>query len=352
MQIGNHSIGPDSPPYLVMESGATHSGYASAERITRAVAASGAQAIKWQVVYADDLMYPDRDADVAYTNADGQARKESMYAALKRRELYQEQWAELCCLAHSLHLDFIATPSSERAVNTLIDMGTDAIKVAKGDQNHFKLIEYIGQAICNNAPDGQLAIILDGRERMADVNEAYDILSRFGLSDIAIMHCPSGYPSAIFGVHLAAIPLLRQSFPDCAIGYADHSMGYGFCREAYVMGASVIEKTVTEDKATDAVEHGMSLDLSELRGFVEAMTATWEAMGQARVVFSSRVNPSVRRGVYAAEDLWPKDEITEKNIEFKRPEVGIPASEWQDMVGKRAIVNIRKGEAIERQYFN
>jgi sialic acid synthase SpsE len=332
-RIGNKKVGDGYPVFIALESGATHAGLESARRLCRAAAEAGADAVKFQTVRAEELMLPCDNQQIEYQTAEGK-QSESIYEALRRRELTFDEWRELKAYCDDLGILFISTPSGRETVDWLVEMNVAAIKVAKSDINHRLLIDYIaGQG---------LPVILDGRERFEDVEEAVRICEGHGLKDIVIMHCPSGYPADHAGVHLSAIPHIRRIF-GYPVGYADHSVGMGMNFAAIGLGADLIEKTITEDRTIRAVEHYMSLEIGELKSFVEAVRAVEAALGNPRVIFSSRVNPSLRRGLLAARDIQEGEILDLEALDFKRPEGEIPAHRYQEVVGRQAARNIPAG---------
>jgi N,N'-diacetyllegionaminate synthase len=331
--------------YVILEAGATHQGFESCKRIIDACAEAGANAIKFQSIFADDLL-SDNSLSVRYTNYAGEEKDTSMYAALKSRELSWEQWEKLCNYAHERTLDFISTPSSFEGFKILFEIGAD-IKITKGDQNHRYLIRQIVDYLSQNARKETPVVYLDGREAIGEVAWAFDLLHAIQVP-VNIIHCPSGYPAPVAGTHLSAIPVLVQAFPNAIIGYADHSVGTALCFAAMGLGAGIIEKTVTERNDFDAPEHSMSLEIGwEVNDFTKAVRDVDEAYGDPGVIFSSRVNPIVRRGIYAARDIRPGEQIGLNNLTFLRPEGLIPADRYEEVVGERARIDIQKGQRID-----
>jgi len=329
-RIGNKRVGDGYPCFISFEPGATHQGLESAKRLCRAAAEAGADAVKFQTVRASDIMSPHEDYQVEYQTPNGK-RSESVYEALQRRELTFDEWRNLKAYCDDLDILFIASPSSKETVDWLTAMDVAAIKVSKSDINHRLMIDYIAQQ--------GLPVILDGRERFEDVEEAARICERHGVKDIIIMHCPSGYPAEHAGVHLSAIPHIRQIF-NYPVGYADHSIGTAMNFAALGLGVDLIEKTITEDRAMDAVEHYMSLPMSKLKEFVEQVRAVEAAFGNPRVIFSSRVKATHRRSIVTTRDVKEGEKIDLDALDFKRPGTKIPVDRYQEVIGRTAARDI------------
>jgi len=338
IKIGNRILGEGHPTLISMEAGATHTGLNTAKLLAKAVADGGADAIKFQTINADELM-SDRSQEISFVSASGEKRKELVYDALKRRELTMSQWQELKQYCDDLGLLFISTPTSEQCVDLLVKIGAHAIKVAKSDINHFHLVEHIAKT--------GLPIILDGRERFEDVATCVEICERYNVEDIVIMHCPSGYPAEHSGIHLSSISPIREIFK-YPVGYSDHSVGTIMNYVAIGLGVNMIEKTVTLDKHTDAVEHSMSLEPQEIAPFVKNVRDIEQALGDPRVIFSSRVKAEYRRSIFAVKDLPAGHIIKLEDIAFRRPGTFFSAQDYKKMVGCTISKGIEAGAPITR----
>ena len=322
--------------YIALECGATHTGKESLLRLAKAAAAAGADALKVQVIRADDLMRADDPTEITFGTVGGE-RRESLYGALKRRELPFEDWAEVRDACADLGLAFIATPSGPRMVNFLASIEADALKIAKGDMTYLELVQLAART--------GLPLLLDGRERVTELGEAIWTAERAGATNIILVHCASGYPPPESGVHLRAIPILREVFGR-PVGFSDHSPSEVMCHAALALGARYIEKSVSENPSIQTVEHSISLGLEELRGFVRRLRAVELALGEAAVLALSRVAPAHRRGLFAAHDLPAFRVLIREDLDCIRPEVGIPVNQLAAVVGRTLSRPVRGGDPI------
>jgi N,N'-diacetyllegionaminate synthase len=334
--VGNRKIGDGHPCLLSFEPGATHTGLDSAIALVEAVAAGGGEAVKFQTIDTDEIMSHE-DVQIEYSTSSGK-RSESVYDALKRRELSDDEWHKLQRRAQELGLLFISTPSGPRTLQLLVDMRVDAIKVAKADINNPFLIEDIAKT--------GFPVILDAREKFEDVEVGLRICEKHEQKNIIIMHCPSGYPAEHAGIHLKTIPFIKSIF-DYPVAYSDHSMGDYMNYAALGFGANMIEKTITLDRNTDAVEHYMSLEPQDVASFVERVRSIEEAFGNPRVIFNSRVNPKHRRSVVAKDDIAVGEEITLDKLEFRRPGSYLPVDRANEVLGHITRRNITKGSFLQ-----
>jgi len=334
VKIGKRSVGEGHPVFISFEAGATHAGLDNAKALCKAAADAGADAVKFQTVRAADLMTA--DSKIEFETARGK-QSESVRGALERRELSFDDWRRLKEHCDQLKLAFISTPSGPETVDLLADMGAAAIKVSKSDVNHRALIDYIARK--------RIPVILDGRERFEDVEQAARICEKQGLSDIVIMHCPSGYPAQHAGIHLRAIRHIKEIF-GYPVGYSDHSVGTAMNFAAIALGADLLEKTITADRSTEAVEHYMSLEPRELAGFVREVRAVEAALGDPRIIFSSRVNAEHRRSIQAKRAIAKGATIRLEDLDFRRPGNKLPADRYEEIVGRKAARDIPAGEFL------
>ena len=340
VKIASKLIGEEEPCFISLEPGATHTGLSSAKKLLKAVADSGADAVKFQTFLTGDAdkIMGRKDIMVDYMTARGKT-KETVYGALKRRELSKKEWKELVDYTKRLGIIFITAPYFLETVDFLVKIGVDAIKVSKGDINNVMMIDYIAKK--------GIPVILDGREKFEDVDRAVEICEKNGNNRIIIMHCPSGYPAEHANIHLKAIKTMKDIY-EYPIGFADHSMGGLMNYAAVALGADMLEKTITLDKTTEKVEHFMSLEPKEFKEFVKNIRALEHAMGNPRVLFKSRVKESTRRSFVAKKDIRKGKKITPDLLDFKRPgNAGISCGEYEKIISKKAKTNISKDDFLQ-----
>jgi len=337
VKIGNKYVGGEEPCYLVFECGPTFDNFETAKKLAKAAADAGADAVKFQVLDVDRLM-GDRSPVIEFTTAAGK-RKGNLYEILKKRELTREQWKELKKYCDELGITFFATVSFPEDVDFLVDeLGVNAIKIATGDLNHYYLIDYVSKK--------GVTILLDGRSNYVELEKGIEVCEKNGNKNIILMHCPSGYPARNDAVNLNVIPALRKLY-NYPIGFSDHSRQMLMNYPAVVMGADILEKTLTLDKNTDFIEHLMSLEPEEAKEFVKTVKAVEEAKGSGRFIFSRTVNVAARRCLVAKEDIKKGEKIVLEKLDFRRPgDKGIECAEYEMVCTRKAKADIPKDNFI------
>jgi N,N'-diacetyllegionaminate synthase len=277
-------IGGGAAAQVLPEIGANHDG--SRERLLRmvqAVAAAGARLVKFQFYTAAELVSdPER---VISVGAPGRTHVETVGSMFDRLAVPRELMREAFTVARESGLVPLATPFSEAGADFLAELGTPAFKVASSDVNHLPFLRHLARL-------GKPVFLSVGKATLAEVDEAVETLEVAGCRDLAILHCVASYPSPMEEMNLRVIPALAGMYPECVVGFSDHSLGLTAAVAAVALGASVVEKHVTLSREGEGPDHWFSLEMEELARLVRAVADVGVAMGSAR----KRVLPSEAMG--------------------------------------------------------
>ena len=337
IQFGKRMIGPGEPCYIVFEGGGTHNGLEVAKQFVKAAAQAGADAVKFQYVDSERLYHDKKNVTVKFSTPTG-SKEENRYEVSKKRMLTPEEWRELIAYCNEHDITFFSTACFPEDVDFLVEHGAVAIKINAGDSNHYYLIDYASRK--------GVPIILDGRAKYDELEKAVQICEKNGNTNIVIMHCPPGYPARNDQVNLHVIKSLSKTYP-YPIGFSDHSRDTLMNFPAIILGASMLEKTITLDKKTEEIEHYMSLEPIEAKEFVRDVRAVEEALGTGREMFNTQIGTGGRRSIVAKREI-PKGKIIEiEDLEFKRPGTHIPAGEYQNVLDKRATKDFAHDEHLD-----
>ena len=317
VMIAGRPIGAGAPVFIVFEGGATHTGFESARRMVELAAEAGADAVKFQTVFARNMMSSE-DVPFDYGTLEGK-KQESLFEILKRRELSYDEWARVHGRAEERGVIFFSTPDTPESIDFLVRIGTPAIKIAGGDMNNYPLIAH--------AAATKLPVLLDTRGTLGDLEKAVETCVREGNEQIIIVHCPSGYPSDVESIQLRIIELYRRLYP-FPVGFSDHSPGRDMDVAAIALGADFIEKTITFDRSAPGPEHIMSLIPDELGEFVVRLREVEQGLGTpfAKIPDEGgrKSMQKVRRSIVMARRAMAGETITASMVAYKRPGYGIP----------------------------
>ena len=340
----------ESGTFIVLEAGPTHNGIESAKSLAKAAKEAGADAVKYQLLYADRLM---ADKSVMFTysylqidekgNESFVPIEEPLYEILKRRELSKEEWRALKAYCDEIGVVMFTTATYKDEVDFIVDdLKIDSIKINSGDVNDLEFIEYCAGKGVN--------IQLDtGNADIWEIERAVIVAEEAGCSNIIIHLCPSGYPTKDESIHLNMLETLRKLFPKYGIAFSDHSPGWEMDIAAVALGADMIEKTITLDRTTKSCEHSFSLEPEDAKRFVASIRKIETALGQSRRTIPTEVKmkrKKARRSPYAMKDLKVGETIKREDFEFKRPGFGITSEEFDYFIGKEVSKPVNKGGAI------
>src|SRR3989338_1617873 len=333
IDIGGRLVGPGRPCFIVAEAGINHnSDPALADRRVGAAAESGASAIKFQTFKADRL--------VALTNA------ESQHALLSRYELSEDLHRRLQARCKIRNLIFLSTPFDESSADFLESLGVPAFKIASGDLTHPGLLAHV-------ARKRRPMIVSTGMATLDEVAAAGGTIRAAGNSDIVLLHCVSNYPARPDESNLRAMQALQREF-GVLVGFSDHTPGVDVAPAAVSMGACVIEKHFTLDRDLPGPDHSFSLNPADLAEMVRRVRVVEAALGdgQKRPTESERLTArGARKSLVAARLIAAGSRLTREVIAIKRPGTGLPPGRLDEVVGRRARVDIPEGALLTEEMF-
>ena len=352
INIRDKVIGDDASCFITFEAGPTHSGFESAKEMVRLAAESGADAVKFQMTDADRLMACKEQLfayKILVNKQTGETKniEESLHQVLNRRNFDKAQWRALKAYADEQSIAFFATACFADEIEFLAEIGCDSVKIASADVNHTSLLKAA-------AKSGMVIQLDTGNASIGEIENAVDLIEANGSNKIIIHHCPSGYPAHLPSINLKMIGTLKSMF-DYPIAFSDHTPGWDMDIAAVTLGANLIEKTITFDRTTPSVEHIMSIEQEDFVPFVSAIRDLEVALGNGRRALSNEQRENrkaVRRGVYLVEPGKKGQLLKDCHVEFKRPENGLSAAEWELLADMKMTDDLRAGEAIARHHLN
>ena len=331
--IGHTTITDDSAAYVVAEIGANHQGdLATAKKMIQAAARAGANAVKFQKRDNQALFTPEAyNAPYESENSFGATYGEHREAL----EFGRDDYLELIEEAKNERVEFFATPWDFPSVDFLEDLDVPAYKVASCDLTNTPLLRYIAQT-------GRPTIISTGGGTQEAVDRASEIVQAAG-TPLAIMQCTSGYPPEFGELNLSVIATFRERYPEATIGYSGHDSGIAMGLVAYVLGARIIEKHFTLNRAMKGTDHSFSLEPDGLRKMVRDISRAKEAMGDGvKRAYESEAAPlkKLSKMIVAKHDLVAGTVLSEEDFDYRSPGHGVPPADSHLLIGKTLINNV------------
>ena len=337
--IDGRQIGDDNPPYIIAELSANHNGSIKrAFETIDAAASCGADAIKLQTYTADTMTI---DCDKPDFMIEG-----GLWHGYKLYDLYK--WAEtpfdwmpkLFDHAKKRGITVFSTPFDETAVDLLEDLNTPAYKIASFEVIDLPLIRYVSST-------GKPIILSTGMASFEEIQEALDAARSSGCKEIVLLHCISSYPAPLDQSNLRKVPELARRF-GVPIGLSDHTLGQTASIAAVALGACVIEKHFTLDRADKGPDSEFSLEPDQLMSLCQDARDAWATLGEPgferpSVEKSSQV---FRRSIYFVRDLKAGDMIQPSDIKRIRPGMGLAPKFFDELIGRRVARDVFCGDSV------
>lgn len=329
-RIGAHEIGDHTHCYVIAEIGHNHQGSLDkAKELFREAKLAGAHAVKLQK----------RDNRGLYTRAayDKPYDNENSFGATygEHREFLEfgeQEYRELQSYARELGVDFFSTAFDVASADFLEGLGVPAYKIASGDLKSIPLLKHV-------AKFGKPMVISTGGALIEDVQRAYDAIMPIN-PQLAILQCTAGYPAAFEELDLRVIGTYRDRFPNAVIGFSSHDNGIAMPVAAFILGARIVEKHFTLNRAMKGTDHAFSLEPVGLRKMVRDLERTHKAMGNGvKKIYDSEKAPIVKMGksLVIARDLPAGHVLGREDIVMKSPGGGIPPYELDKVLGHATL---------------
>ena len=338
--LGDHVINDESECYVIAEIGHNHQGsLETCKALFLAARNAGANAVKLQK----------RDNKSLYTKAaynkiyDNPNSYGATYG--EHREFLEFGWPEymeLQSYAQELGLDFFATAFDVPSADFLQRLDVPAYKIASGDLKSIPLLRHVAKI-------GKPMILSTGGASFDDIRRAYEAVAPLN-NQVCIMQCTGGYPPEWHELNLQVIDTLRKEFPEIVIGFSSHDSGIAMAVAGYMLGARVIEKHFTLNRAMKGTDHAFSLEPGGLTKMVRDLKRLKLALGDGKkVMYASEKAPIAKMGksLVATRDLPQGHVLTDGDIAMKSPGGGMPPYEWDNLVGVALTQPMKEDEPFE-----
>ncbi len=337
LKIGERTIGPGHPVYVVAELSANHhQEFEQAVRILHAAKAVGADAVKLQTYTPDTITIR---SDQEYFRIGGG----TLWDGRTLYDLYGEahtawDWQpKLKQVADDLELDLFSSPFDSTAVDFLEGMGVPAYKLASCELVDIGLIQKMART-------GKPLIISTGMATVEEIEEALNTARDEGCTEIALLKCTSSYPALPDEMNLRTIPELARRF-QVPVGLSDHTTGIAVPVVAVALGACIIEKHITLSRSLQGPDSAFSLEPQEFKAMVDAVRIAEKALGEVQFGVGPREESTrvFRRSLFIVEDVRQGQTLTSDNVRSIRPGHGLHTRHLPEVIGKRAARDIERG---------
>jgi N,N'-diacetyllegionaminate synthase len=317
--------------FTIAEVGINHNGNVDlCAKMIEAAAMAGADSVKLQTI----------NAEVSYVKGT------ASYSEFINKNLAESDLRNLMNLADKLGIILFSTPGDFESLELMVRLNMPAIKISSGLMTNYPLV-------ARSAKTGIPLIISTGLALQDDIDKVVEVATLNHVSSMALLKCTALYPAPDDTINLNAIQAMKDRY-HLSIGYSDHTLDDLACIASVVAGATVIEKHFTLDKTMKGADHSISIEPSEFKVMVEKIKRVKVMMGTDSIRATDaelEVRDQRYRCLIAKIDINEGDIFTEANVGLMRPlpgKVGLPAFEYDKILGKKAIEFIAKSNPITK----
>ena len=262
--LGNDIVGEGQPCYVVAEIGINHNGdLGTARRLIDVAAIAGANAVKFQK----------RTVDVVYTAEELAKPRENPFGPsnghLKRGlEFGVDQYRNVDRYCREKGIAWFASCWDEAAVDFMEQFDPPAYKIASASLTDDNLLRH-------HRAMKRPMIVSVGMSTIEQVDHAVQVL---GTSDLILLHTTSAYPAKIADLNLKMIPVLRERY-GVPVGYSGHEVGLASSYAAVALGACMVERHITLDRAMWGSDQAASVEPQGLLKLVRDTRTIEAALG-------------------------------------------------------------------------
>lgn len=336
IHLGNRTIGPDHPTFIIAEIGNNHNGSLEhAFRLIDLAANAGADCAKFQM----------RDMSVMYRDASGvNASREDLGAQytldlLSRFQLSDDELFKAFDRCAERGLVPLCTPWDESSLRKLDDYGMPGFKIASADFTNYDFLRTVAGV---NKP----MLCSTGMTSEQEVVKGVRLLEDTGCPYI-LLHCNSTYPTPDKDVNLKYLQRLSE-LSGSIVGYSGHERGIAVPVAAVALGAKVIEKHFTTDRGMEGNDHKVSLLPDEFTEMVRNIRQVERAMGscnERELSQGEMMNREVlAKSLIAKVNIPAGTPITEAMIDIRSPGQGIQPNRKDELLGRKLTVAKAAGD--------
>lgn len=345
-QIGKCTISADSPTFIVAELSGNHNqDYNRALELVHAAKEAGADAIKLQTYTADTITI-DCDDPIFQIN------EGTIWDGMTLYKLYQEaytpwEWQpRLMEEANKLGLECFSSPFDLTSVDFLEEMKVPAYKIASYEINDIPLIRKVAKL---HKP----IIFATGIAYPEDIRLALDVCKEEGNEDIILLKCVSSYPTPYEEVHLNIMPTLAKTY-DCIVGLSDHTMGTAVATGSVALGGKMVEKHLTLRRSDGGPDSAFSMEPEEFAKMVQDIRIMEKALGcsEYKLTKTQEIEHGGSRSLFVVKDIAAGEILTPDNIRSIRPGDGLHTKHYEEVLGKHAVQDLKKGTPLQWNLFD
>lgn len=274
VKIGDRIVGEGHPTFIVGEVGINHNGDLDiAKELIRVAKEAGMDAVKFQK-RTPELCVPKEQRDQMRETPWGYIT----YMEYRQKvEFTPEQYQEIDCYCKEVGIQWFASVWDEPSVDFLEAYNPVCYKIPSASLTDHKLLKHLRST-------GRPLIMSTGMSTMQQIHQSVDLLDK---NKLLLVHATSAYPCEPEELNLRMVQTLKKEF-DLPIGYSGHEVGLVPSVVAVGLGACMVERHITLDRAMWGSDQAASVEPGGMERLVKYIRVTEKALGDGvKVVYES-----------------------------------------------------------------
>ncbi|HCX21924.1 MAG TPA: hypothetical protein DHN29_08415 [Cytophagales bacterium] len=318
--------------FIIAELANAHQGDpTTAQLLVTSAANGGADAVKFQIYFANELFSPSH----------------SEYTKFKNREWSFDVWKSLVVYARESGLQVGADVFGNNSLNLAFSLDIDFLKIHSSDVSKYSLIQQIAQTSCP-------LLLSAGGTTMLELTEAIEAVEDIQRSRVCMMFGYQGFPTEIDDLHILRMNTIQRTF-GIHVGLADHidadlDMAIHLPLIALGQGCRIFEKHITYNRSAKGTDYYSSLEPKEFQQFVNQLRSGLVALGSKEITMGEAENnyrSRMKKHVTAGESLKSGTILTDDKLRLARIEnhelSPLPMSSW---IGKKLLRSVKKNHVF------
>ncbi len=356
---------------IIAEIGTAHQGNLQmAKQLVNVACESGADCIKFQWVYADEILHP-KTGNVILPGG-----PIPLYDRFKQLEVPKKFFNDIKSYVHSKGKTFMCSPFGLRSLEELFSIKPDYIKIASPELNHTPMLKRLVDLQSSLPEQKRIPVVISsGVSKLEDIQHALKILSSLKEKNLlTLLHCVTSYPAPVQDYNLEVLTFLKRNL-DISVGVSDHSLDPMLVPLlAVACGASMVEKHITLCNKNDGLDDPVALEPNRFAAMSQAIR-TYEHFDKKTIIrmlscsyddktiYATLGNgkktlaPSEKqnygrtnRSIHFMRDMAKGEVITTNDIAVLRTEkkltIGIDPAHYEEVVGQTLNLNVFDGEGL------
>lgn len=326
---------------MIAEAGVNHEADMDlAKRLIDEAAEGGAHAIKFQTYKAESIASKE---SVSYWDLTKEPTKNQVELFKKYDKFWKKEYEELKVECDKRGIEFMSTPFDIDAADFLNEL-MPVYKISSSDITNFPFIKHICKF-------GKPILLSTGASNVWEIQQAVELIEESG-NKLSLLHCILNYPTLDENANLGMILDQKLKFPQVIPGYSDHTLPgtMEVLKIATLLGAVFLEKHFTFDKSLPGNDHYHAMDKDDLKYFFKDLEKTFKFIGEFKkkpIYTEDKAILNARRSLIAKKKISAGEVITNGHLTYKRPASGISPKYIEDVIGKKAIVDVDEDAVLK-----